>query len=288
MNTYFADGLLRNFLPTGASTFLENKEFGGKRFKSNPKEMVDIMDFWRNSRTLGVTVAFVSLVSFAQAATVTGIVTTADKDAKPIAGATVVVPITFSWDNQTFSAPVKTEIDGKFTITIPDTPEYKEAAQKFGVPIYVFAPGYGFSQANYKAGTPLVVTLAKERFLQGIVEDVAGKPVSDAVVTLDGIILDAGSRSVFSKVPTPWESLLSTKTDAKGHWQLKGIPQSFPISDIVGDISQQKTKAYISLKDPRFIPGSLLVVLSDATTPTNITLVGRVGGGITGTCGRGR
>ena len=147
------------------------------------------MIFRQSGARVAVLIAAVSGISVARAATITGIVTTG-KDAKPIAGASVIVQSVFqsssSWVREGDSTkPVVTSADGHFSVDVPDS----DKLQKPILVVFVVAPGYGIQQIISKDEKPLSITLMPERTIQGTVTDTQGKPVANAVVFLGGVIL---------------------------------------------------------------------------------------------------
>ncbi|MBC8135403.1 MAG: hypothetical protein H8F28_05870, partial [Fibrella sp.] len=239
------------------------------------------MAFWNSGTTIGATVALVSIAAPAWSATITGTVVTADKEAKPIAGATVVVQSSAEWGKD-FTVPVQTDASGRFSVTVPDGSEYMERRKQYGVPVYVFAPGYGVRQVSYKDGVPLLVALSPEQILRGTVHDEAGKPVADAPVIFHGMSVQAGALSFYVSVPPPLESFLSTKTDAAGKWQLGGVPTGPDLPESSGDVAGRKTHASLLLKDPRYVAVTLAARMEGKSPRKEIALVARVGGAITG------
>ncbi len=240
------------------------------------------MAFWHSIGAIGATVALVSVAAPAWSATITGTVVTADKEAKPVAGATVVAQSSFEWE-RAFTSPVQTDAAGRFSLTVPDGPEHVEWRKQHGVPVYVYAPGYGIRQASHKEGVPLTIGLSPERSVRGTVRDVAGKPVADVPITLRGILIRAGGSSGYVRVPPPFEPFLSAKTNVEGEWRLGGIPAAADIPDMPGDVSTRTARAYITLTDPRFVRGNRIAPLDDAIPgAAQIAFVARPGGTITG------
>lgn len=224
--------------------------------------------------------AFVGISAPAWSATVTGTVVTAGKEAKPIAGATVVVQTSTMWGRD-YTPPVQTDASGRFSVTIPDNPEYTEYRKMYGVPVYVFAPGYALRQTSYKE-TPLTTTLSSGRTLRGTVRDTAGKPVADAPVVLGGVSISAGSVSTYLTVPVILEHFLTAKTDADGKWKLEGIPTDYDLAVLQGDAAVQKALASVYLKDLRFVIATYTITMDAATPEKEVAFVARVGGAITG------
>lgn len=224
------------------------------------------MDFQAMGRG-AATIAAIGITLTARAQMMTGTVTA---DGKPVAGATVMAQPATPGGGQVFGKPVTTDAKGAFALELPDDSTLDAVRKKYGVPVFMYAPGFALAQASYKPGQPLAIALLPEQTLRGTVRDAGGKPVANAPVSLAAYMSkDGRSGRSFIPVPAPFTALFAAKTDAEGRFELGGVPANAPGAE---------TMAIMAFADPRYVPVTYAGVARES-----IALIARIGGTISGT-----
>lgn len=130
-----------------------------------------------------------------------------DDQARPVEGASVAV---YDWRVTEQLALVKTAVDGRFRceLNVPSS-EVVMVARKEGLAL-------GWKVVNEPCGTTLI--LGRPRLLAGVVEDDAGQPVPNAVVSM------TLSHRIFARTLRKPEGWLTAKTDRDGRFTFDSIP----------------------------------------------------------------
>jgi len=197
-------------------------------------------------RTICLAVCLLVLVAgFASAALITGKVLA--PDAKPIAGATVVIDPDFSMRRD---ITVRSGESGEFSVEVKSPARWPDV---FGRAC-VYAPGFALDGALLKQGEN-VFRLERPGIASGTVTDEGGRPVSGAVIRVTSARPSDPRRGfvVLGEI----RDKVAAKSGPDGRWTIHGLPAS--------------GKARVVLDDPRYIHESV-----EAPLGTNPTLAPRL------------
>lgn len=153
-------------------------------------------------------------------------------DDKPVAGAAITIIRGYDTDNPITAT---TDAGGIFKAELEPV---RTGTANFGVAT-AYAPPLAFASTSLQQGDN-VIKLERAATAQGVVQDKAGKPVADAIVTLRYIkaLHPQEDGSGYVGVPLSLSSKFTVKSGADGQWFMPGIA----VSKI----------AVVTLDDPRF------------------------------------
>lgn len=167
-------------------------------------------------------------------------------DDKPVAGARLIVTTFSDWKSVDFTTDEK----GRFAGNLETAPRYEKNIGR----VVIAAPGFGISGGALKVGDN-VFHLEPARRIEGAVKDAAGKPVEGAKVRLSRVSGDQGFQSpVFAYLSGETDSKnalqreYSAQSDAQGHWQINGLPESGTASVALEDERFVRAAAQVDLK----------------------------------------
>lgn len=199
-------------------------------------------------------------------------------DDKPVA-ATVYYISNSGW-NAT-QKQVQTEPDGSFRFEVElakppgaapgATPAVPQGKARGGAAVY--APGLSLAMAFLSADEPRTVKLSPPRRISGVLRDDKGAPVAGAALRVSRLFQMGGSRQIrqylFFSPPPALVPQFTTKTDAKGSWEIAGVPLG--------------ATTHIDLDDDRFVDASAQFNLEgEPDGPGRRGLVARRAGSISG------
>ena len=194
-----------------------------------------------------------------------------DDKGAPVADASVVVVLRNEDKEET--RELATDAQGRFE-TQPLKPQQ-------GAEIFVYAPGFALQHANFQDGADQEITLRPGVSATGKVVDEKGKPVANAAVSVDFLVLSANDEDDEDDEEARWISLHSlseklplkramrTQSGADGVWKIDDLPAGARVT--------------VDLLDPRFAHEVTEVTLGqsggqapDTIVKPGATLKGRV------------
>ncbi len=150
--------------------------------------------------------------------------TVLDAAGRPIRGATVVIPADLTNDRL---LTARTDAAGRFSFRVAALTD-----AKFECWAKIYATGWALQGTRLEEGRSATIRLQRGTTIRGIVRDSQGRPVARVAVALDSVAIDSRPPvsprlSKWLWVPDPLKPALTTRTDARGHYELRGIPAHF-------------------------------------------------------------
>lgn len=213
-----------------------------------------------------------------------------DTDKKPVAGATVF--ILSSEDNP--PVKVQTGADGSWTADVPapklpegiEIPDEatKEMLKKFVGMVFVVAPQKAFAQGTAMTDKPLEIQVYPSATIGGVVQDAKGALLPGVKVRLQAMYFGTARQQgiyIQPQIAKLLEDVVSTQTDAAGHWQLGGVRADAQANVLVDDerFGLNTTSAQANSQNAvlKALPGATLkgrIVFPDGSPAPGIRVYG--------------
>ena len=198
-------------------------------------------------------------------------------DGAPIAATVFYAPADGWWTGKS-PVSVQAGADGTFQFEIEPAPSMKTSA---ALPVNpanrggaaAFAPGLSLGMAKLKASGANLIKLPPQRKIGGVLRDDKGALVAGAVIDVKHFFWYSGSQgereSIFFPTPPSLLGQFTTQTDAKGAWELAGVPAQGGV--------------HVHLDDDNYVGASVQIDAEDERSgPSRRTLVARRAGSISG------